>query len=97
MSDLERDQAAYEVRYVRWLDSSGRGRWTMLSELSKETLCYCDSVGYVLAEYDDRVVLIMSLDLRADDLEAAPMGDNVTVIPKVAILDSITLRAPRVS
>ena len=81
-----------EIRLVTWLDSSGTGRWTSLTELRSERPRRITSVGFVLCESEDHVTLMQSHDPPIDDDHLAN-GDNTITIPRFAIVESETVVA----
>lgn len=80
-----------EIRYVEWLDSSSTSSWTPLSELKDTTVARCISVGFVVAESEEAVVLMQSFEPARDD-DHRDFGDHTITIPKFAITKQTTLR-----
>ena len=64
--------------YVEWMDSFGRSGWAPLESLRAERPSKVVSVGFVLRENDEAVLIVQSLSDHDN-------GDNSIVIPKVAI------------
>ena len=78
----------YEARFVQWIDSTGGGGWTALSDELKEKPHRINTVGWVIREDDHSVSLVLSLDYL--DREN-PYSDGLVVIPKFAIVEQKTL------
>jgi len=72
---------------VVWLDAmSDDNTWQELGELAKQTLKPVTCVGWILAEYEENIILISSFD------EEAQMGGGGCTIPKTAIKKITHLR-----
>lgn len=78
-----------EIRYVEWVDSSGRGHWHAMKEARDLVPDRCTTVGFVLTESDDYLTLIQSFTNRKE--EDDNQADNAISIPKVAITKMETL------
>lgn len=78
-----------EIRLVEWVDSASQNGWGTLSELGHHGVSFCRSVGFVVRDGGDEVLLAQSEDYRHGN-----WGD-VIAIPVVAIRQSVTLREPR--
>ena len=77
-----------ELKMVRvdWLDAmSDDNTWQDLNDLSKQTLKPVTCVGWILAENEDNIILISSLD------EDAQMGGGGCTIPKSCVKKIINL------
>ena len=71
-----------ELKMVRvdWLDAmSDDNTWQELGNLAKQTLKPVTCVGWILAEYEENIILISSFD------EDAQMGGGGCTIPKTSI------------
>ena len=68
-----------EVRLVRWVDSSGMPGWNDDAEVAGHGVADCWSVGFVVAEDDDQVLLAGSVD------ESHGNVADVIAIPKTAV------------
>lgn len=79
----------FEVRYIEWIDSAGRGSWHDLAVAVKAKLDPIGSVGFVVAETDEHVTIIQSFTNRDEVVD--DLADNSISIPKVAIRDSRTI------
>ena len=72
---------------VDWVDAmSDDNTWQELGELAKQTLKPVNCVGWILAEYEDNIILVSSFD------EDAQMGGGGCTIPKTAIKKITHLR-----
>lgn len=78
------------MTYIKWIDSRGVGsQWIQMKHIEQHNACICESVGWIIHE-DDSVIEIAP---HRSDIES---GDQMQVcgemvIPKVAILERITL------
>lgn len=80
---------------IEWLDSHGFAGWNRLDELERlgRRTMTCVSVGFLVVETDDVVVLASSLSAWFDpDIAVGAKGD--ISIPKVAITRRRALRWP---
>ena len=83
MSDMER-------RLVRWTDSNGGHGWSALTWfLENAKPSQCESIGFVLHEDDEYIVLIQSLDYAGGDVPPGDVrhGDGFIAIPKAVITE----------
>ena len=80
-----------EIRVVYWVDSTGPNGWRPIEELAAMTPDPVVSVGYVLADDDTRVVLCGSITERRDAL-SLQSGEGGMVIPRVSIVEEMTIR-----
>ena len=64
---------------VRWVDTAGRSGWESWTDGTQEGVEEATSVGYLVAEHEDRVVLAQSI---TDNQER--MADTLA-IPRLAI------------
>ena len=65
---------------VDWLDAmSEYNTWEELGELAKQTLKPVTCVGWILAEYEENIILVSSFD------EDAQMGGGGCTIPKTSV------------
>ena len=65
---------------VDWLDAmSDDNTWQELDELAKQTLKPVTCVGWILAEYEENIILVSSFD------EDAQMGGGGCTIPKTSV------------
>lgn len=82
-----------EIVYVRWVDSHGWSTWNDARTRIKTGLeqnLMCETVGFLIAESDDRLVVASSISLDEETT-----FDNLTdmeVIPRVAVLEMEVLR-----
>ena len=67
------------VVYIEWLDAETNMGWMPKIEESKRPLTKCKSVGFLIGDYEDRVIVAASYDPDNDNV------NSVTVIPKVGI------------
>ena len=78
-----------DIKKVRvdWVDAmSDDNTWQELGQLAKQTLKPVTCVGWILAEYEDNIILVSSFD------EDAQMGGGGCTIPKTAIKKITHLR-----
>ena len=73
---------------ITWLDHNEAegSTWMTVAEAAAKPLSTCTSIGYLIAEHDDRYVLSSSL-VRGEDTVARPL-----VIAKAAVLKVRNLR-----
>ena len=73
---------------VDWLDSATGHHTSQMEQqdAAKFTLSQCMTVGFLLFEGDDRVVLGSSRFDRPEDADYIPDYRQVIAIPKVAVL-----------
>ena len=77
----------YKLVQVLWIDSESSPDWTELKSVIQDDTLECVSVGFLLADKEDRIILAASLGLGRDEIVAS----HVT-IPKVAITEIHELR-----
>ena len=88
MKEKNKKYTVADMKMVRvdWLDAmSDDNTWQELDELSKQTLKPVTCVGWILAENEDNIILISSLD------EDAQMGGGGCTIPKSCVKKIINL------
>ena len=91
MNYKEIDMKKYQLSKMKavrvdWLDAmSDDNTWQDLKELEKQTLKFVHSVGWILAEDKNNIILISSLD------EETQTGGGGTVIPKSCIKEIVPL------
>jgi hypothetical protein len=88
MKEKNKKYTLADMKMVRvdWLDAmSDDNTWQELDELSKQTLKPVTCVGWILAENEDNIILISSLD------EDAQMGGGGCTIPKSCVKKIINL------
>ena len=88
MKEKNKKYTLADMKIVRvdWLDAmSDDNTWQELDELSKQTLKPVTCVGWILAENEDNIILISSLD------EDAQMGGGGCTIPKSCVKKIINL------
>jgi hypothetical protein len=92
-----RPPAEWPIVEVEWLDSIGSARWRELGELLElqdDRFLRHHSIGYLVQETDESVLLLGSFQDEIDD-GATELSRNVeagTKIPKVAIVSRTELR-----
>lgn len=75
------EKIPYKTVEVVWVDSESHPDWTDLKEvLDKKTLT-CSSVGYLLEDVPDRIILAGSLNLNG----LSSVASHIT-IPRVAVI-----------
>ena len=80
--DKDKKYKLADMKMVRvdWLDAmSDDNTWQELDELSKQTLKPVTCVGWILAEYEENIILVSSFD------EDAQMGGGGCTIPKTSV------------
>lgn len=73
---------------VEWIDSSANGRWLTHEAMSTLVLSKCITIGYLMHEDEEKVVVAQSIDIS----EVPPNFNNTMMIPKVAITKQSFLR-----
>ena len=89
MKEKNKKYTLADMKMVRvdWLDAmSDDNTWQELGELAEQTLKPVTCVGWILAENEDNMILISSLD------EDAQMGGGGCTIPKSCVKKIIHLR-----
>ena len=72
------------IELIRWLDSRIMSGWVSVSHLEDTGNAMCTSVGTVIAEDDERIVIAGTWSTEDDEeIDSAP---DAMVIPKVAIV-----------
>ena len=72
-----------QVERIGWVDSAWTSGWRSREKALEETgVVKITTVGYILSEDEDQVVVCMSHDAQVD---AAKKYDGFIAIPKVAI------------
>jgi len=74
----------YVVEHIKWVDSAGNASWTSVAEVLRDKLKLIESVGFVLNETDDCVVIVGNIDEAQDDEHMTHIAHHM-FIPKVAI------------
>ena len=80
--DKDKKYKLADMKMVRvdWLDAmSDDNTWQELDELAKQTLKPVTCVGWILAEYEENIILVSSFD------EDAQMGGGGCTIPKTSV------------
>ena len=80
--DKDKKYKLADMKMVRvdWLDAmSDDNTWQEISELAKQTLKPVTSVGWILTENKDNIILVSSFD------EDAQMGGGGCTIPKACV------------
>lgn len=80
-----------EIVYLEWVDSGWRSGWMSREDAMDSKVYVCSTVGFMLTEDDNIVVVSQSIGKAGgtDDVQA------MLSIPKVAITRRIQLRAER--
>ena len=76
----------YLIVEVVWLDACRGEGWTDLLEVKKSKLSYIYTVGYLLADEKDRIIVTKSVD------EENETSGSYIVIPKINIKSRRTLK-----
>jgi hypothetical protein len=87
--DKDKKYKLADMKMVRvdWLDAmSDDNTWQEISELTKQTLKPVTSVGWILTENKDNIILISSFD------EDAQMGGGGCTIPKTCVKRIVQLK-----
>lgn len=76
-----------KAEWIRWKDAqvSGHG-WRGYEAAADETLCTMDTVGFIVSEDRERIVVAQTLDTTNENYA------NTTVIPKCWIVERFTIR-----
>jgi hypothetical protein len=74
----------YHKEHIRWIDSRSQDGWVELKEIETEKIALIESIGFLIKEVDDHVVLALShaLENGHDD-----QFSGLIYIPTVAILE----------
>lgn len=75
-----------EIRLVEWIDAEGGSRWQPEEFYTDAHVAHCVSVGFVMSEDRERIVLCQSLDA------GNATADNHIVIPAFSVTRQVTLR-----
>ena len=77
----------YKLVYVKWVDSYGCGHaWGEISDISPAPH-YCHSVGWIVSESDECIVVVPHLSPAHDEIGAVENGCGDMTIPKVSIIN----------
>ena len=82
----------FKIVEVLWLDSEHHSDWESLPSVLEEqetTSLECSSVGYLVAEKDDRIILATSFTIEE---ESETQISYFITIPRVAIVSQRELR-----
>ena len=83
MSDIVAELDRWPLVRVRWMDSIGQAGWNSLSYITEDHSLECVSVGWMVQEKNDRIVLVSHIqDASASD----PKCDGHITIPRQAII-----------
>ena len=73
-----------KIELIQWVDSFGCGsRWQEMDSMKDRAVLYCHSVGFVIKETDDYVVIVPHRAVETEQCEEQGCGDMT--IPKVCI------------
>lgn len=83
----------YKLVQVLWIDAESHPDWRELSEVIADGTLECISVGWLVSEREDRIVLVASVDL-GDDGEM--VASHIT-IPRSALkeIKELTIKKSR--
>ena len=84
MAKLDTD----ELSWIKWIDSQSWNGWRDRNDAlkwAKEETMICESVGWILYESEDRVVI------SSHKAHGADMVDDVWIIPKSAIIERMRI------
>ena len=84
----KRNEHKYPLVKVIWIDITADSAWKELSELDKESLPVCVSIGY-LYKTDNKITRLFA-DYSIKDGKIDEVG-NTTLIPNSVIIDVIKL------
>ncbi len=84
------DPTDYRLVQVKWTDAESHYKWADLADAIKETDMFCVSIGWVLLDAPDRLVIASSISLQED----AEMVSGHLTIPKgmVKEIKELTLK-----
>lgn len=85
---MKKNDHKYPLVKVMWIDITADSAWKELTELEKESLPVCVSVGF-LYKVDKKITRLFA-DYSIKDGEIDEVG-NTTLIPNCVILDVIKL------
>ena len=87
IKDKKYKLAELKMVQVDWVDAmSDDNTWQELTDLAKQTLKPVTSVGWILAENEENIILISSFD------EDAQMGGGGCTIPQACVKKVIYLK-----
>lgn len=78
----------YKVVEVIWLDSETDSDWQTVTELLEYSELDCRTVGYLVADRDNSIIIASSIGLGRKDTSV----NSAITIPKAAILEIKDLR-----
>ena len=79
-------KAPHKIVEVAWVDSESNPDWDHLKNVVSDGTLECRSVGYLLAEKSDRIVLAASLGRSLGTVDDDVVASHITV-PKVCIIE----------
>ena len=85
---IKKSDHKYPLVKVMWIDITADSAWKELSDLERESLPVCVSVGYLYKT--DKKITRLFADYSIKDGEIDEVG-NTTLIPNSVILDVIKL------
>lgn len=68
-----------KLAIVKWVDSGGRNSWMSMDEAERENVCQCESVGWIVSDNEERIVIVQSRDHSNGTVH------STMTIPKVAV------------
>ncbi len=80
----EEDETALRVVLVDWLDSAGQAHWISESRAKEMNLSHCTSVGFLMRDDAEQLVLAQSIDPPGIGEELMNVN-HVLAIPKIAV------------
>lgn len=88
-----KDKPDFPLVYVQWVDSVGAGAcWGSIPEKTP-SVHGCHSVGWLVCENDEVLVLVPHLSLEDEDYAKDEIhGCGDMTIPKVAVVKKVELR-----
>ena len=81
-----------ELVEVTWRDTHSQGAWENLKDLTRrmsEQPLLCASLGYLVLDVPDRLVIVQSISWDDAAQESLELADSALVIPRSALV-SIT-------
>lgn len=95
MSKSENKPFPYEVEYIEWLDSFGCGsNWQHIDHERLSRISFrhnCISVGFVIFENDDCVVIASHFSPENESIGAEESACGDMTIPKASIVKRIVI------
>lgn len=83
----------YDLVLVHWNDAASHENWVDLKKIQNEDTTPCVTVGWLVADKPDKLVIVASMNL---DPEAEQVSGHVSIPkPMIVSVKNLSIRKPR--